>query len=117
MSNEKESLLFHNPNAASRLALWTTIVAWIVLGLAIITFANQAYSIIVNWSSIAMSLPASLFDKIAAFAKLFLDSFAGVVSFLLLRGVSVGLNLLQDLFYGNTEDDELDEVLVVEEAN
>lgn len=114
-SKENESLLFHNPNAVSRLSLWTTIVAWVVLALAVFTFANQAYSIIANWASISMSLPASLFDKISAFAKLFLDSFTGVVYFLVLRGVSVGLQMLQDLFYGNTEVEDFEEVVVTEE--
>ena len=117
MSNkEQDSLLFHNPNAVSRIALWCTIIAWVMLGLGAITFANQAYSIIANWASIAMSLPAGIFDKIAAFAKLFADSFVPVFYFLVLRGVTVGLNLLQDLFYGNTEVEEIDSVVVVEEA-
>ena len=116
-SKENTSLLFHNPNAVSRIALWATIVAWILLGLGVITFANQAYSIITNWASFAMSLPASLFDKISAFAKLFADSFVPVVYFLVLRGVSVGLNLLQDLFYGNTEEGDFEELVEVETAN
>jgi hypothetical protein len=116
LSKEKDSLLFHNPNAVSRIALWSTIVAWIVLGLGVFTFANQVYSIIANWASIALSLPANLFDKIAAFAKLFADSFVPVVYFLVLRGVTLSLNVLQDLFYGNTEEDDFEEVVVVEEA-
>jgi hypothetical protein len=113
-SKNKDSLLFHSPNAVSRIALWSTIVAWIVLVLGVLTFANQAYSIVTNWASIAMSLPASLFDKIAAFAKLFADSFVPVIYFLVLRGVTLGLNLLQDLFYGNTEAEDVETVVVVE---
>lgn len=113
--NENESLLFHSPNAVSRLSLWTTIVAWVVLVLGLFAFADQAYSIIKNWASISSSLPANLFDKLAAFANLFLDGFKGVVYFLTLRALSVGLQLLQDLFYGNTEDDEFIEEVIVEE--
>ena len=111
-------MTFHNPNAVSRITLWTNIVAWIVLGLTLITFGNQAYSIIKNWASIAMSLPTGLFDKIAAFANLFQDGFTGVVYFLLLRGVSLGLNIGLDIFYrdANDIDDEIIETeIFVEE--
>jgi O-antigen/teichoic acid export membrane protein len=106
VKKENESMLFHNPDAVTRISLWATIVSWILLGLAILTFGLQAYYIISNWAAISQSLPASIFDKIRTFGQLFLDSFTGVVYFLLLRGVSVGLNLLKDLFYGNTEDEE-----------
>ena len=113
-SKEEETLLFHNPDATSRLVLWTNIIAWIVLGLGVFTFANQAYSIIANWESVRMSLPTSLFDKISAFAKLFSDSFVPVVYFLVLRGVSVGLNILRDLFYGNVDAEDFDEMVEME---
>lgn len=111
-----ETLTFHNPNAVSRIALWANIVAWIVLGLSLITFTNQAYSIIKNWSSIVPSLPPDLFARISAFANLFLDSFTGVVYFLILRGVSLGLNIGQDLFYKDIEDEEIDTLVAVEET-
>jgi len=117
MENEESgTLLFHNPNAVSRIALWTTIVAWIVLGLSIIAFVSQTYYIVINWAGFS-SQYALVSDKIRIFSQYFNDSFTGIVSFLVLRGVSHGLKLLQDLFYGNTEDDEFEEVVVVEPAN
>lgn len=103
---EKEPLTFHNTNTVLRIALWTNIIAWIILALTLITFGNQVYSIITNWASISASLPAALFDKISAFASLFLDSLlAGVFYFLVLRGVSAGLNLGLDVFYKDQEED------------
>lgn len=107
-NEENEVLLFHNPNAVTRIALWTSIVAWIVLGLTVIAFASQTYYIAINWTGFA-SQYASVADKIRIFSQYFNDSFHGIVSFLVLRGVSHGLKLLQDLFYGNTEDDEFEE--------
>ena len=116
-SKEKVPQTFHNTNAVLRIALWTNIVAWIILALTLITFGNQAYSIITNWASIAASLPAALFDKISAFASLFLDSLlAGVFYFLVLRGVSVGLNLGLDIFCKDDEDEEPETPVVVEMA-
>jgi hypothetical protein len=103
---EREPVTFHNTNAVLRIALWTNIVAWIILALTLISFGNQMYSIISNWASISISLPPSFFDKVSAFASLFLDSlFAGVFYFLVLRGVSVGLSLGMDIFYKGKEED------------
>ena len=102
---EKEPKTFHNTNAVLRIALWTNIVAWIILALTLVTFGNQVYSIITNWASISISLPPVLFDRISAFASLFLDSLlAGVFYFLVLRGVSAGLNLGLDIFCKDEED-------------
>jgi hypothetical protein len=110
---EKEPQTFHNINAVLRIAMWTNIVAWIILALTLIAFGNQMYSIISNWASISMSLPPALFDKISAFASLFLDSlFAGMFYFLVLRGVSLGLNLGLDIFYKDKEDDVKAEVTI-----
>jgi len=110
---EKEPLTFHNTNAVLRITLWTNIISWIILALTLITFGNQMYSIIANWASISMSLPAAFFDKISAFASLFLDSlFAGVFYFLVLRGVSVGLSLGLDVFYKGKEEDAIVETVI-----
>jgi hypothetical protein len=114
-NEEVEILLFHNPNAVARIALWTNIVAWVVFGLTVIAFVSQTYYIVVNWAGFS-SQYASIADKIRIFSQYFNDSFHGIVSFLLLRGVSLGLKLLQDLFYGNTEDEDYEEVMVVEPA-
>lgn len=114
-SEENEPLLFHNPGAISRIALWTSIVGWVVLGLSLIAFVSQSYYIGVNWSGFS-SQYASVTDKIRIFSQYFNDSLRGIVYFLVLRGVSQGLKLLQDLFYGNTEEDEYEEVVVVQPA-
>jgi hypothetical protein len=106
---EKEPQTFHNTNAVLRIALWTNIVAWIILALTLITFGNQVYSIVTNWASISVSLPPALFDRISAFASLFLDSLlAGVFYFLVLRGVSAGLNLGLDIFCNNDKDESVE---------
>ncbi|MBM3153325.1 MAG: hypothetical protein FJZ96_14155 [Chloroflexi bacterium] len=104
-SKEKEPQVFHNTNAVLRISLWANIVAWIILALSLLTFANQAFSIIQNWASIAASLPAAIFDKISAFASLFLEPLTGVFYFIALRGISLGLNLGLDIFLQDTPED------------
>ncbi|MFN2216141.1 MAG: hypothetical protein ACK2TS_04290 [Anaerolineales bacterium] len=105
--NEKEVeiLMFHNPEAVSRLTLWTNIIAWIVLVVSLITSISNGYnSLTSNWASILEpSIPAMM--KVGFLAQIVQDAFTGVVFFLVLRGVSVGLNLLRDLFYGNIDEE------------
>jgi hypothetical protein len=105
--NEKEIeiLMFHNPDAVSRLTLWTNIIAWVVLVVSVIASISNGYnSLTSNWASILEpSIPPMM--KVGFLAQIVQDSFTGVVFFLLLRGVSVGLNLLRDLFYGNIDED------------
>jgi len=118
MSNEEEdTLLFHNPAAISRLAVWTNIVAWIVLVISIITtFSNGYYSLTNNWSSLlepTIALPM----KLGFVSQIFMDAFTGVVYFLVLRGVSVGLNMLRDLFYGNVDMEDFEDEVEVEEES
>ena len=53
--NEKEVeiLMFHDPDAVSRLSLWTNIVAWIVLVVSLIASISNGYnSLTSNWPSI-----------------------------------------------------------------
>ncbi|MFC2064421.1 hypothetical protein ACFLXB_04935 [Chloroflexota bacterium] len=109
--NEKEVeiLMFHDPDAVSRLSLWTNIVAWIVLVVSLIASISNGYnSLTSNWPSILEpTIPVMM--KAGFLAQIVQDSFTGVVFFLVLRGVSVGLNILRDLFYGNIDDDFEDE--------
>ena len=118
MSNqEEETLLFHNPAAISRLALWTTIVAWIVLVVSILTtISNGYFALTNNWASL-MEPTIELTMKLGFVSQIFMDAFTGVVYFLVLRGVSVGLNILRDLFYGNVDVEDFEDEMEVESAS
>jgi hypothetical protein len=116
MTQEKEVLTFHNENAISRISLWANIVAYTILAFTLISFIQQAYQLITNWSQIAPGLPANFFERIAIFVtNVFMDPMVGVFYFLALRGISQLLNLGLDLFY-QAEDEEVEEVIIVEEA-
>lgn len=115
MSNkEEETLLFHNPAAISRIALWSNIIAWVVLVVSILTtFSNGYFSLTNNWASL-MEPTIAFTMKLGFVSQIFMDAFTGIVYFLVLRGVSVGLNMLRDLFYGNVDDEVYEEVVEVE---
>ena len=107
MSNEEEVMTFHNESAISRISLWANIIGFTILIFSLIGFANTAYSIIKNWDQVVLSLPPSLFERIAVFAgQVFLEPLKGVFYFLVLRGVSQGLNLGLDIYYINAEEEE-----------
>ena len=111
MTNENESLTFHNENAISRIALWANIVGVTILAFSLIGFAQQAYQLITNWDQIAPGLPASYFERLAIFAtQVFMDPLIGAFYFLVLRGVSELLNLGRDLYYGEEEMVAMEEV-------
>lgn len=113
-TKEEETLLFHNPNAVSRVALWSNIVAWAVLVVSLLnTISNGYFSITNNWAS--LKEPTIEFTmKLGFVSQIFVDAFTGIVFFLVLRGVSVGLNMLRDLFYGNVDEEDFEEEMVVE---
>jgi hypothetical protein len=113
-SKEEETLLFHNPDAVSRIVLWTNIVAWIVLVVSLLTtISNGYFSISNNWASLVE--PTITFPmKLGFISQIFMDAFTGIVYFLVLRGVSVGLNILRDLFYGNVDVEDFDEMVEME---
>lgn len=104
MTNENESMTFHNENAISRISLWANIVGITILVFSLIGFAQQAYQLISNWTQVASSLPPSFFERIAIFAtQVFLEPLKGVFYFLVLRGISQLLNLGLDLYYADAE--------------
>jgi hypothetical protein len=116
MTQEKEVLTFHNENAISRISLWANIIAFTILAFTLISFFHQVYQLASNWAQIAPGLPANLFERIAVFVtNVFMDPMVGVFYFIVLRGISQLLNLGLDLFY-QAEDEEVEEVVVVEEA-
>ena len=111
---EEETLLFHNPDAVTRIALWSNIVAWIVLVVSILTtISNGYFSLANNWASL-IEPTIELTMKLGFVSQIFMDAFTGVVYFLVLRGVSLGLNILRDLFYGNVDDENFEEIMEVE---
>ena len=104
MTNENETLTFHNENAISRISLWANIVGVTILVFSLIGFAQQAYQLISNWAQIAPGLPDSYFERMAIFAtQVFMDPLKGAFYFLVLRGVSELLNLGRDLYYSDAE--------------
>ena len=114
MTKEQESevMTFHNESAISRISLWSNIIGFTILLFSLIGFSNTAYSIIKNWDQVVLSLPPSLFERIAVFAgQVFLEPLKGVFYFLVLRGLSQLLNLGLDIYYVNTqaEEDEKEE--------
>ena len=111
MTQETEGMTFHNENAISRISLWSNIIGITILVFSLIGFANTAYSIISNWNQVVLSLPSSIFERIAVFAsQVFLEPLKGVFYFLALRGISQLLNLGLDLYYVNVEDEDEDKV-------
>lgn len=106
--SENEKTTFHNEDAIFRIAMWSNIVSWIALVLSLVIFSNTAYSIISNWEMVSMSLPAGVFEKIAAFAGVFLEPITGgVFVFLVLRGLSQALYFfMDDDIYYEDEDEE-----------
>jgi hypothetical protein len=108
MKEKANEMLFHNEDVVSRLTLWGNIVAFIVLTFSMVGFIYNMYSIIINWSQVAMSLPPSLIEKIAIFmSKVFYEPVVGVFYFLVLRGMVQLLNIGRDLYYGAAEEIEI----------
>jgi len=106
---DEKDLKFHNEDVVSRIILWANIMAFVILAIALISFIYDAYSIITNWESVVMSLPANVLERIAIFAsKVFMSPAVGVFYFLVLRGLSQLLNLGMDLYYRDIEDDEVE---------
>jgi hypothetical protein len=104
MSEEKENVVFHSESAITRISMWATIVAWIILGVSLYSFGYTAYNIVSNWDQIVLSLPESIWEKLSIFAsQVFFDPLVGVFYFLVLRAVSQGLNLGLDIFYKGEE--------------
>jgi hypothetical protein len=105
--NETELMTFHSESAISRISLWSNIIGFTILLFSLIGFANTAYSIISNWDQVVLSLPPTLFERIAVFAgQVFLEPLKGVFYFLALRGISQLLNLGLDLYYADVEEVE-----------
>jgi hypothetical protein len=104
---EEKELKFHNENVVSRITMWSNIMAFTILSLALIGFFYDAYNIIINWSNVVSSLPANILERIAIFAsKVFLTPAVGVFYFLVLRGLAQLLNLGMDLYYQNAIEDD-----------
>jgi len=109
---DDEIMTFHNEGAISRISLWANIIGYTILVFSLIAFAYQVYQLASSWSQIVLSLPASLFERIAIFvSNVFLEPLRGVFYFLVLRGISQLLNLGLDLYYANVE-----EQVIVEES-
>ena len=102
---------FHNEDAIFRIAMWANIVSWAALVFAVLQFGNVAYSLYSQWSQFVMAYP-EIFPRIAVLGNaLFLEPLAGgVFAFLALRGISQGLYLLMDMYMGDEDFEEMEEV-------
>ncbi len=107
---ENEPMSFHNERAVMRVALWSNIIAWIILVFAMISFVYQLYQIVPNFSQILSNLPTNILERIAIFiTQVFYTPLVGVFYFLVLRAISQGLNLGLDIYYGKEGTEEIPE--------
>jgi hypothetical protein len=104
--NEEQEIQFHNEGIVSRLTMWGNIVAFIILGFAVIELMWNLYA----WYNQVMLSPygaPGIFIIIATIASGAIMPFLGAVFyFLVLRGMVQLLNLGLDLFYGYEEEEE-----------
>ena len=111
--SDKESTTFHNEDAVFRIAMWSNIVSWLALVLAIIQFVGGIYELYPQWEQFVMSVPKAI-DKMFILVRILLNEpvLSGIFAFLVLRGLSQGLYLLMDLYMGEDDDyDDDDEVV------
>ena len=117
MTNETELTTFHNENAVSRISLWANIIGYTFLVFSLVNLFYQFYDLNTklngDWSQLSQSFAQSPFGVISFFViQVFLEPLKGVFYFLVLRGISQLLSLGLDLFYGDVEivdEEELDE--------
>jgi hypothetical protein len=106
--NEEKEMQFHNEGIVSRLTTWGNIVAFIVLGFAVIELIWNGYV----WYNQVMLSPygAPGFGiMIGTIASIMVMPFlGGVFYFLVLRGLVQLLNLGLDLYYGGIEEEEVE---------
>ncbi|MDK1028618.1 MAG: hypothetical protein QGD96_04715 [Anaerolineae bacterium] len=109
MTEETETLTFHNEAAISRISLWANIIGIAILLLSMIGFIQQVIQLSTNWAQISQGLPTNLFERIAVFStQVFMEPLKGVFYFLVLLGISQLLNLGLDIYYGDVEEIEID---------
>jgi len=97
---QNEALTFHNQDAVLRIALWANVIAWAVLVLYLINFANDISSIVQNWP---IQMPPGFVGKLMAYAGILSKPVFGLMYFLALEGVSQLLYLGADIFFGKEE--------------
>jgi len=93
--NKDQSLLFANETNIFRIVSIAKIVSWVILIFYLISFAGDVGSIIqgqMNWPSQLSQWPITI-------ANLFFAPVVGLFYFLVLQGVSQGLNLGLDIYY------------------
>ena len=109
MTEEKDTLTFHNEKAISRISLWANIIGYALLVISLISFFSQAYELSSQWDGVKQAFAQQPFQVIGYFAsQLLKEPLVGVFYFLVLRGVSELLNLGLDLFYGAEEEIEIE---------
>jgi len=106
MNDKKEnSLTFHNQDAALQIALWLNVIAWAILVLYLINFANDIASIAQNWP-IQMPPTATATEKLMMYAGFLSKPMFGAMYFLVLQGISQLLYLGVDIFFTGEEVEE-----------
>jgi len=104
MNDKKEnSLTFHNQDAALQIALWLNVIAWAILVLYLINFANDIDSIVQSWP---IQMPSTVTEKLMMYAGFLSKPMFGAMYFLVLQGISQLLYLGVDIFFTGEEVEE-----------
>lgn len=110
-TNKDSSLLFASENTIFRIASIAKIVSWIILGIYLISFADNLVTFVQGQTR----LPTQPWQWVITLVSLIFAPVIGLFYFLVLQGVAQGLNLGLDIYYGaHSEEDE--EQSLVEEA-
>ena len=107
--SKNEKTTFHNEDAVFRIAMWSNIISWVALVLAVFQLANGIVELYPQWEQFLMSVP-EFYKRVLILAQFLVAEpiLGGVFVFLVLQGVSQGLYLLMD-FYMDDEDDDYDD--------
>lgn len=107
--SENEKTTFHNEDAVFRIAMWSNIISWVALVLALLLLISGVSELYAQWEAFLMSVPET-FQRVLILSRvIFTESIlSGVFAFLVLQGVSQGLYLAMD-FYMDAEDDDYED--------
>ena len=94
---------YHNPNKLIRISTWANTISWITLAVGVLLGLGQLYLNLQQIKQYASVPPIVILYYVAEAAYALLV--AGFY-FLVLQAVSEGINILMDIFEGNTSAEE-----------
>jgi hypothetical protein len=94
---------YHNPNKLIRISTWANTISWITLAVGVLLGLGQLYLNLQQIKQYASVPPIVILYYVgeAAYALLVAGFY-----FLVLQAVSEGINILMDIFEGNTSVEE-----------